>query len=88
MNELMYKREREKKMMKDMLAIYCHGKHHTGKGRLCSECRELKNSGTDEKCNEISRTEDALYTPGGSSKARDCYYKIKERGKECSTKDY
>lgn len=35
------KREKEKKMVSEMIALYCRKKHHT-KGELCSECTELK----------------------------------------------
>ena len=35
------KREKEKKMVSEMIALYCRKKHHT-KGGLCSECTELK----------------------------------------------
>ena len=32
------KREREKRMVSEMIALYCRKKHHT-KGGLCPECR-------------------------------------------------
>ena len=34
------KREREKKMVSQMIALYCRKKHHAQNG-LCPECREL-----------------------------------------------
>ena len=34
------KREREKKMVSQMIALYCRKKHHTKNG-LCPECEEL-----------------------------------------------
>lgn len=34
------KREREKEMVSQMIALYCKKKHHTKKG-LCPECEEL-----------------------------------------------
>lgn len=35
------KREREKKLVSEMIRIYCRGKHR-GKEELCPECRELE----------------------------------------------
>ena len=35
------KREREKELVSQMIALYCRKKHHTGK-ELCPECAELK----------------------------------------------
>lgn len=35
------KREREKQMVTEMIALYCRKVHHTKKGELCPECREL-----------------------------------------------
>ena len=35
------KREREKRMVSEMIALYCRKKHHT-KGRLCPECADLE----------------------------------------------
>lgn len=35
------KREREKRMVSEMIAMYCRKKHHT-KGGLCPECAELE----------------------------------------------
>ena len=35
------KRQREKRVVSQMIAIYCRGKHGT-KGKICSECKELK----------------------------------------------
>ena len=32
------KREQEKKMVTQMIQVYCRGKHHT-KGKMCSECQ-------------------------------------------------
>lgn len=35
------KRQREKAMVADMIALYCRKRHGTPKGQLCTECREL-----------------------------------------------
>ena len=35
------KREREKRMVSEMIALYCRKKHGT-KGELCPECAELE----------------------------------------------
>lgn len=35
------KREREKKTVSLMIALYCGGKHHTRVGELCPECQKL-----------------------------------------------
>lgn len=43
------KREREKEMVSQMIALYCRKKHHTKNG-LCSECEELS-------CYAIQRSE-------------------------------
>ena len=47
MKEVWQKREKEKQMVSDMIALYCRKKHGTGKGSLrktilCTECAELK----------------------------------------------
>lgn len=39
--EIEKKREKEKKTVSFMIEIYCHKKHHTKRGMLCEECREL-----------------------------------------------
>lgn len=39
-NTVEQKREREKRMVAEMIALYCRKNHHTGKG-LCPECRSL-----------------------------------------------
>ena len=39
--DLNLKRENEKKMVGEMIALYCRKNHHTAKGELCEECREL-----------------------------------------------
>ncbi|MGC4018151.1 MAG: nitrous oxide-stimulated promoter family protein [Muricomes sp.] len=45
------KREREKKMVSQMIALYCKKKHHTREG-LCPECEELLHYAVQrsEKC--------------------------------------
>ncbi|QTE67918.1 nitrous oxide-stimulated promoter family protein [Clostridiales bacterium] len=35
------KREREKRMVSEMIALYCRKQHGTLKGGLCPECEEL-----------------------------------------------
>ena len=39
-NTVEQKREREKRMVAEMIALYCRKNHHTGK-ELCPECRSL-----------------------------------------------
>ena len=34
------KREREKRMVGEMIALWCHAKHGTRRGELCTECAE------------------------------------------------
>ncbi len=37
------KREKEKSVVEEMIAMYCHGNHGTkNKGALCPECAELR----------------------------------------------
>ena len=36
------KRENEKKTVNEMIAMYCHGNHHTRKHELCAECEKLR----------------------------------------------
>ena len=36
------KREREKKVVGQMIALYCHKNHHTKGEQLCPECAALK----------------------------------------------
>ena len=40
MNKIQKKREQEKKMVSQMIHLYCRKKHHT-KGELCMECAAL-----------------------------------------------
>lgn len=35
------KREAEQKMVRQMIEIYCHGKHGSKKGQLCEQCTRL-----------------------------------------------
>ena len=35
------KREKEKRVVGEMIALYCHGVHKTKKHELCPECQEL-----------------------------------------------
>lgn len=39
--EILKKREKEKRTVRFMIEIYCHGKHHTKGHALCRECEEL-----------------------------------------------
>ena len=41
MNHTAQKRQREKEMVSQMIALYCK-KHHGGKGGLCPQCRALE----------------------------------------------
>ena len=41
MKDLASKREKEKKIVGEMIALYCRGNHHPGKGTLCPECAAL-----------------------------------------------
>ena len=41
MNNVQSKREREKRMVSEMIALYCRRQHGTKKGGLCPECEEL-----------------------------------------------
>lgn len=40
MKDVQSKREREKRVVSEMIALYCRKNHHT-KGTLCPECAEL-----------------------------------------------
>ena len=35
------KREKEKRIVSEMIGLYCHSVHKTKKGELCAECEEL-----------------------------------------------
>ena len=41
MKDVQTKREREKRMVGEMIALYCRKNHKTKKGSLCAECAEL-----------------------------------------------
>lgn len=41
MKTIQAKREQEKRMVSEMIALYCRKEHKTEKGRLCEECAEL-----------------------------------------------
>ncbi|MBE5841078.1 MAG: nitrous oxide-stimulated promoter family protein [Butyrivibrio sp.] len=42
MNKTEKKREREKKTVSEMIALYCRKNHGTKGRKLCDECRELR----------------------------------------------
>lgn len=46
------KREREKKVVTEMIGLYCRKNHGTRKGELCRSCRELAEyaAGQSDKC--------------------------------------
>lgn len=46
------KRQREQKVVGQMIAIYCHGVHHTPTGQLCPQCQALNNYAMErsDKC--------------------------------------
>lgn len=46
------KRQREKKVVGEMISIYCRGNHHTPAGQLCPQCQALKNYAMErsDKC--------------------------------------
>jgi len=41
MKDVRLKREREKRMVGEMISLYCRKKHGTEKGRLCEDCARL-----------------------------------------------
>ena len=41
MKTVQTKREREKRMVTEMIKLYCKKQHHTKGGALCPECDEL-----------------------------------------------
>ncbi|HAE15460.1 MAG TPA: nitrous oxide-stimulated promoter family protein [Erysipelotrichaceae bacterium] len=41
MNNTEGKREKEKRVVREMIILYCNGHHHTVHGQLCPDCREL-----------------------------------------------
>ena len=41
MNNVQSKREREKRMVSQMIALYCRKQHSSPKGGLCPECEAL-----------------------------------------------
>ena len=41
MDKVQKKREREKRVVAEMIALYCHGNHDTTGDELCPECQEL-----------------------------------------------
>ena len=41
MKDIQSKREYEKEMVSQMIAVYCKGKHGTKRGELCPDCLEL-----------------------------------------------
>ncbi len=41
MKSIQSKREKEKRIVSDMIALYCRKNHGSGKGELCEQCAEL-----------------------------------------------
>ena len=52
MNRIAQKREREKRVVSEMIALYCRGNHGSKKGKLCPECEALSKYARDrsDKC--------------------------------------
>ena len=52
MKDIQTKREREKQMVSQMIAVYCKGKHGSKHGNLCPDCTELREYARQrsEKC--------------------------------------
>ena len=52
MNKVQRKREREKRMVGEMIALYCRKQHGTGQAQLCEVCTELNEYARQrsEKC--------------------------------------
>lgn len=52
MNKVQRKREREKRMVGEMIALYCRKQHGTGRAKLCEACTELNKYARQriEKC--------------------------------------
>ncbi len=46
------KREREKRVVSEMIGLYCRRNHHTKQGQLCAQCEELSTyaSGRSDYC--------------------------------------
>lgn len=47
MKNLKKKRENEKQLVREMIAMYCHGRHGSARGQLCESCRELAEYAAD-----------------------------------------
>lgn len=47
MPDITTKREREKAMVVEMIALYCRHHHHTPKGHLCADCQALADYACD-----------------------------------------
>ena len=41
MERIARKREKEKRIVKEMIALHCHKKHHSDKSFLCEKCQQL-----------------------------------------------
>ena len=41
MKDIQTKREKEKRIVGEMITLYCHGNHGSKKGGLCPDCEEL-----------------------------------------------
>ena len=66
----------EKRVVSEMIAIYCRGKHHTGRGKLCPECRLLQTYA-------LQRTEHCPFMAAKTTCARcsvHCYNPKMRRG--------
>lgn len=52
MKDITEKREREKRIVREMISLYCRRKHGSQKNDLCKECRELLDYAVDrsDKC--------------------------------------
>ncbi len=52
MKDIQKKREKEKRTVSEMIALYCRKNHKTAKGRLCEECTRLRDYAVErsDKC--------------------------------------
>ena len=73
------KRERERAVVLEMLAAYCHGRHGTRKGELCPTCTELASYAENRvrRCPKMatktfcSRCETHCYAPAMRERIRE-----------------
>lgn len=84
MRSIESKREREKRMVSQMIALYCR-KNHGTKGALCPECAALNDYARQRTINSpLWRQKPSAQTAGFTATSPKC---VRKSAKSCAFRD-